>query len=313
MLALMSAFRRAQRLPAWRKLALATWSAPYSPAAYGVLDLDCENALAWAARAREATGEKVTLTHLVGKAAALAIASVPEANGFASLGRLMLRETVDVFFQVAFFDEEERVDAARADDAGRRGANLAGAKIERADQKDVAAIARELRERAQRIRARADGEPTVRAARLMGTMPGPVRSGVARLGSFLSFDLGWNLSGLGIPHDPFGSCMVTNVGVFGIEVAWAPLIPYARTPMCITLGAVREAPSLVGKEVVARRRVSLGVVFDHRVMDGYHAGVMARRFRAIFDDPDRELGSQWTSPTSSANAPTKTSSGDAPP
>ena len=59
-------FRRAKRLPTWRKLALETWSMPSSPAAYGVLDLDCEAALAWCARAREASGEKVTLTHVVG-------------------------------------------------------------------------------------------------------------------------------------------------------------------------------------------------------------------------------------------------------
>src|SRR5580692_4490020 len=100
----MSRFRAAAKLPAWRKLALGTWGAPSSPAAYGVLDLDCENALAWAARTRERTGEKITLTHIVGKAAAMAIASAPETNGFASLGRLMLRSSVDIFFQVAFFD-----------------------------------------------------------------------------------------------------------------------------------------------------------------------------------------------------------------
>jgi hypothetical protein len=41
-------FRRAKSLPAWRKLALETWSMPSSPAAYGVLDLDCEAALAGA-------------------------------------------------------------------------------------------------------------------------------------------------------------------------------------------------------------------------------------------------------------------------
>src|SRR5271165_3918641 len=105
-------FRRATRIPAWRKLALTTWDTPSNPAAYGVLDLDCERALEWAARAREASGEKVTLTHVVGKAAAIAIASSPEANGFASFGRLMLRETVDVFFQVAFFDKETRKAAA---------------------------------------------------------------------------------------------------------------------------------------------------------------------------------------------------------
>jgi hypothetical protein len=313
MLVGMAPFRRARRIPAWRKLALGTWSAPYGPAAYGVLDLECDRVLDWAARARAASGEKITLTHVVGKAAALAIAAAPESNGFASFGRLMLRETVDVFFQVAFFDGDKR-GASGAEREARRDANLAGAKVRRADAKDVVAIARELRERARAIRGRGD-DATVRAANRMGGMPGPLRSLAARFGAFLSFDLGWNMSGLGIPFDPFGSCMVTNVGVFGIEAAWAPLIPYARTPICLTLGAVRDAPTAVGSKVVVRKCVSVGVVFDHRVMDGYHAGVMARRFREVFADPDAALGdpSQWTSPTSNANAPTSTSSGDAPP
>src|SRR5580692_11166153 len=148
-IARMAGFRPSGRVSAWRKLALSTWSAPSSPAAYGVLDLDCEAALAWIARMREMTGEKVSLTHVVGKAVAIAIASAPETNGFASFGRLRLRETVDVFFQVAFFDKESRQARAEGERETRRDANLAGAKVSRADQKSVVAIARELRERAQ--------------------------------------------------------------------------------------------------------------------------------------------------------------------
>jgi pyruvate dehydrogenase E2 component (dihydrolipoamide acetyltransferase) len=288
MLARVSRFRRASKVPAWRKLAMGTWGLPSSPAAYGMLDLECEAALAWCARVRDETGEKVTLTHLVGKAAAIAIASAPETNGFPSFGRLMLRGSVDVFFQVAFFDADDKA----ADKNGRetrRDANLAGAKVCSVDTKSVADVARELRERALAIRSRGK-DATVRATRMMASMPGPLRSAMARLGAFLSFDLGLNLGRLGIPFDPFGSCMVTNVGVFGIEAAWAPLIPYARTPICITLGAIRTAPSVVGDAVVPRKRVSIGVVFDHRVLDGYHAGVMARRFQEIFADPERVLG-----------------------
>jgi pyruvate dehydrogenase E2 component (dihydrolipoamide acetyltransferase) len=283
----MGGFRRASKVPAWRKLALTTWSMPSSPAAYGVLDLDCEAALAWCAREREASGEKVTLTHLVGKAAAIAIASAPETNGFASFGSLKLRETVDVFFQVAFFDKDAQR-AEKGERETRRDANLAGAKVRAVDRKSIADVARELRERAEAIRSRGK-DATVRATKMMSAMPGPMRSWAARFGAFLSFDLGWNLSSLGIPFDPFGSCMVTNVGVFGIEMAWAPLIPYARTPLCITLGAIRTAPSVVGDAILPRKRVSIGVVFDHRVMDGYHAGVMARRFQEIFADPDTAL------------------------
>lgn len=272
------------KLPAWRKLALGTWRAPTSPAAYGVLDLDCENALAWAARVRETSGEKVSLTHVVGKAAAMAIAAAPETNGFASLGRLMLRSSVDVFFQVAFFDGDDGL--PRGTDAeARRDANLAGAKVDQADAKSVVAIARELRERSRAIRTRSH-DATVRATELVGRLPGPLTSAAAHLGAFLSFDLGLDLRRAGIPLDPFGSCMVTNVGVFGIEGAWAPLVPYSRTPICITLGAVREVPAVVEGRIVARRHVSIGVAFDHRVLDGYHAGVMARRFQEVFANPD---------------------------
>ncbi len=296
----MSRFRAASHLPAWRKLALGTWAGPTNPTAYGVLDLDCEDALAWAVRAREATGEKITLTHIVGKAAALAMASAPETNGFASLGRLMLRDSVDVFFQVAFFDGDGGLPRG-AEVEARRDANLAGAKVDQADQKSVVGIARELRERSRAIRTRSH-DPTVRATELMGRLPGPLTSGAAHLAAFLAFDLGLDLSRVGIPVDPFGSCMVTNVGVFGIEGAWAPLVPYARTPVCFTIGAVRQAATVVEGRVVARRHVSIGVAFDHRVLDGYHAGVMARRFRAVFTHPEAELGA-WTrdAPDSAAN------------
>ncbi len=312
----MARFRRAKRLPAWRGLALSTWASPSSPAAYGVLELPCDRALDWCARAKAESGERVTLTHLVGNAAAAAIASAPETNGFASFGRLMLRETVDVFFQVAFFDEEVRgAKNKEGERETRRDANLAGAKVVAVDGKSVTDIARELRERAEAIRAR-KADATVKASKRMAGVPGPFRGMAARLGAFLSFDLGWNLSALGIPFDPFGSCMVTNVGVFGIQLAWAPLIPYARCPVILTIGAVRDAPSVVNGILAVRKHLSIGCVFDHRVMDGYHAGVMARRFREIFDDPDAALGppeAQCASPSKSANAPTSTSSGDAPP
>ena len=59
--------------------------------------------------------------------------------------------------------------------------------------------------------------------------------------------------------------------------------------MILTIGAVRDTPSVVGGAIAVRKHVSIGVVFDHRVMDGYHAGAMARHFRRLFEDPEREL------------------------
>jgi pyruvate/2-oxoglutarate dehydrogenase complex dihydrolipoamide acyltransferase (E2) component len=284
-------FRSEGGLSTWRKVALSSWAAPVNPTAYGVLDLECERALAYVTALRESSGERITLTHLVGKIAAMAIAAHPEVNGFASAGRLMRRDTVDVFFQVAFFDDEVAKGAA-AEGRGRRGggksANLAGAKIREVDKKGVVEIARELRQKAEAIRARGDAD-TARSASRMSGVPGPLLGLALRAAAFLHYDLGFDLGPLGMPNDGFGSCMVTNIGVFGIELGFAPLLPMARVPLLLTLGAVKDTPRVRDGQVLATKALSIGVAFDHRIMDGYHAGVMADHFRRSFENPEGML------------------------
>lgn len=287
----MSRFHELRSLPTWRRVALSAWGSPRSPTAYGMLDIDVEPALAYIERLRAASGEKVTLTHVLGRAVALAIAERPEVNGFVSGGRLMLRDTVDVFFHVSFFDEvilSEAKDPSAKQDK-KKGPNLAGVKVSKVDTKSTVAIARELRERAERLRARGDAD-TARASAKLAAMPAPLVGLATRLSGILTYDLGLDLSRLGIPQDPFGSCLVTNVGVFGITVAWAPLVEMSRSPLVLTLGAVREAPVARGGAVVVRKVATVGVAFDHRVMDGYHAGKMARTLLSAMEDPEGALG-----------------------
>jgi len=275
-------------LPSWRKVALFAWDAPRDPTAYGIMDLDCENALAYLDQKRRDSGEKVTLTTLIGKCIAMGIADHPETNAFVSRGNLVVRDTVDIFYQVAFFDDDGKKDALEKDgkkaERSSSKANLAGAKIVQADQKTVIEIARELRERAEAIRAKGDGD-TARGAKVLARVPQRLIGVATRMGAYASYDLGINLSKFGIPFDAFGSCMVTNVGVFGIEVAFAPLVEMTRVPFVITVGAIRQAPSVFEGRIEIRRRVSLGIAFDHRIMDGYHAGKMGKKFSEIFADP----------------------------
>jgi pyruvate/2-oxoglutarate dehydrogenase complex dihydrolipoamide acyltransferase (E2) component len=271
---------------------MSAWGPPRDPTAYGTLDIDCEAALLYAERLRDQSGEKVTLSHIVGKAIATCIAARPEVNGFVSHGTLYVRDTVDIFYQVAFFDDDVGREGGRRKvdgEAGSRDANLAGAKIRDCDKKSVVAIARELRQRAEAIRARGEAE-TADSANLMAKIPAPLVGLAVRAGAYLSYDLGLDLRRFGIPLDAFGSAMVTNIGVFGLTHGQAPLLPFARVPLVVTLGAVREVAAVVRGQVVPRRSMAVGVAFDHRVMDGYHAGKMARRFRAMMEEPDRHLG-----------------------
>lgn len=270
----MAKFRRLRRLSSWRSISLHTWSAPRDPTVYGSLELDATAALEYVRAQSERTGVKVTLTHLVGKAIANAIAARPEVNAVVRRGRTIYeRDSVDVFFQVAFDGGED----------------LSGAKIDGAADKSVVEIARELGERAAQIRAHRDQRLTQKRA-LIARLPTSLRGLALRGAEYLSYDLGLDLSRLGIPYDAFGSAMVTNVGMFGLPQGFAPLVPFSRAPIVLTVGAVEQRPRVVGDAVQVRPVLPIGATLDHRLLDGFQAGQIARRFRQILEDPVGALG-----------------------
>lgn len=268
----MSRFHRVEKLPTWRVLALHAWRAPADPSVYGVIDVDVGNAQSYVAKLREHTSKRITLTHVVGKAVAQAIAERPEVNAVVRRGRLYVRESIDVFFQVAF----------------EGGENLAGAKVCDADKKTVEQIADDLAARAERIREKKD-DPTQTSSRQLAGLPAPLIRLAMRLGETLTYDFDLNLSRAGIPYDAFGSCMITNVAGFGLTVGHAPLFPPGRVPIVLTMGAVRDAPMAVDGQVVVRPTLTIGATFDHRLMDGFQAGRMAKRFKEVLEHPEEEL------------------------
>ncbi|GMV12423.1 MAG: 2-oxo acid dehydrogenase subunit E2 [Polyangiaceae bacterium] len=265
-------FRRLENLPAWRTMAVHAWGPPRDPTVYGIIDVDATRALAFVEKVRDESGVKVTLTHLVGKAVAAAIASRPEVNAIIRRGRIYVRDTVDIFFQVAF----------------EGGENLAGTKVSRVDEKSLVELASELSTRAERIRVKKD-HPTQETARLMARLPPALVRVAMQAGERLTYDFDLNLSKLGVPYDAFGSAMVTSVAGFGLTVGQAPLFPPSRTPICLTVGAVRDAPAALEGRVVVRPTLSIGASFDHRVADGYQAGLMAKRFKEVLENPEKEL------------------------
>jgi pyruvate dehydrogenase E2 component (dihydrolipoamide acetyltransferase) len=263
-------FRPLEPLRGWRRLAVHTWSAPRDPSVYAVIEVPMQPALAYIEQLREESGVKVTVTHLVARGVALAIRQFPQLNGIVARGRIMLRETVDIFFQVA----------------AEGGRELSGIKIPRVDEKTVVALAREMEERVARLRARKDQQVERTKSQLDRTplwLLGPLMRAI----SYLVYDLDLDLSRLGIVKDEFGSAMVTNVGMFGLAQAHAPLVPFSRTPLVVLVGEVLDKPVVEGGRVVVRPMMNLGVTFDHRFMDGFHGGAMLQLFRAYLEDPAR--------------------------
>jgi pyruvate/2-oxoglutarate dehydrogenase complex dihydrolipoamide acyltransferase (E2) component len=261
-------FRPLQPLRGWRRLAAQTWRPPQDPTVYAGLEVPMRSALAYIEAVRAQMGARVTVTHLVVRAIALAIRRYPQLNGIVARGQIMLRDTIDVFLQVAT----------------EGGTDLSGIKIARADQKTVLEIARETEERVERLRQRRDKQ-VERTKSLLDRVPVRFLGPLMRSFAYLIYDLDLDLSRLGVVKDEFGSCMVSNVGNFGIAQANAPLVPFSRTPLVLLVGEVQDKPVVEAGRVVVAPMVNIGVTFDHRFMDGYQAGRMSEVFRGYLEDP----------------------------
>jgi hypothetical protein len=267
-------FRKGRRLSSWRRIAIHLWGKPRDPTVYGVLEIDMTRALDYLARVNaETTGARATVTHLVVKAIAKAIARNPESNAVVSRRTLYFRDTVDVYCQVAT-------------DGGN---DLSGVKVREADRKPIQDVAAELDESVRRVQDRLDVGSERTKQTVLGVPPlllGPLLRAV----EYLTYERLWNLSRFGIAFDQFGSAMVSNVGSFGIANGLAPLVPATRVPVVLLLGEVEERPVARAGRVEVAPCMTIGCTFDHRVIDGYQAGKMARVVRQCLENPFVELG-----------------------
>ncbi len=262
-------FRPLEPLRGWRKLAVHSWRSPIDPSTYALCDMPMRAALEYCERARAATGVHVTVTHLVVRGVALAFRRFPQMNGIVARNRIMIRDGVDIFMQVA---------------AGG-GAELSGIKIARADEKSAVDVAREACERVERLRQRRDRQ-VERTKSMLDRVPLWALGPLMRTISYLIYDRDIDLTRFGVVKDEFGSAMVSNVGVFGITHAFGPLVPFSRTTMCVLVGAVEDRVVAEEGRPVVRPMLTLGVTYDHRFMDGYHGGEMAAITRAYLANPD---------------------------
>lgn len=207
---------------------------------------------------RRRAGVHLTITHLIGRGLAHALAANPDFNVRFSRGRLIPRAQVDVFFI--------------ATTGG--GSELSGIKIEHADRKSAIELAREVAERTGNLRAGDD--PTFgRTKGLLNHLPEWVLRRLLRLLAYLTIDRDLDLTRLGLPRQAFGSAMVTSVGMFGIRKAYAPLSPYYRVPLLVLVGEATPRPVAVAGRVEVRPIVTLSVTLDHRYLDAFQAAKLS--------------------------------------
>jgi pyruvate/2-oxoglutarate dehydrogenase complex dihydrolipoamide acyltransferase (E2) component len=254
------------KLKGWRKIAGAMWGPPDDPQVYGILEFDATPHLALMERGKTA-GYSITPTHLVGRAVAHALQEVPDFNVRVVGSKVIPRESVDVFFIAAI----------------EGGRELSGVKVERADQKSVFEIAQELRKQAGAMKA-GDDKEFAKSRKTIASMPRRLLRPSMRFSSWLAADRNRDIRALGVKKSPFGSAMITSIGMFGIPIGFAPLARFYRMPLLVLVGEITDKPVAIDKRVEVRPVLPLTATIDHRYADCWHIGQLIKPFRAYLEN-----------------------------
>jgi len=252
-----------------RKTAISTWEPSESGSIFAKLSVDMTNSLAYINKLRESKGTKITVTHLVGKAVGIALRKVPGINGRLLFGKYIPNDSVDICFLVATGG----------------GKNLAPKTIRNIDRKDLVEICNELTSEADKVRTGKDEEFKKNMA-LVQALPTFVLSLISGIIGFIGGDLAIGVPAIGLQARNFGSCMITNVGVFGVEEAFAPFTPFARTPLLLLVGAVTDKACVRDGKVIILPIMKLMATFDHRFVDGADGAQLAKVVRELLENPE---------------------------
>lgn len=258
-----------ERLTGWRKLASAVWGPPNDPQIYGMLELDATGLLAFVRAARE-RGHRITPTHLAGRAVGEALRAVPSLNVRLVGGRAIPRPSIDVFFITSV----------------GQGHDLTGVKIAGISSKSAAEVGAELDARASEQRAGRDPD-LARAKQLLERLPrAPLRVAL-RAATWLVGEHAVGLPSLGLAPAPFGSAMVSSVGMFGLPSGFTPLAWLYTVPVIVLLGEISDKPVAIDGRVEVRPVLPVTATIDHRYADGSELGVALKAFRAYLEDPSQ--------------------------
>ncbi|RMF10241.1 MAG: hypothetical protein D6762_01945 [Candidatus Neomarinimicrobiota bacterium] len=270
----------------WRKTTMALYAPPNEGKIYGTMDIDITTAEEFVRESR-AAGKRITMTHLVTAALGRILKNdIPEVNVFIRRGKFVPREDVTVMVAVNM----------------KRGQEMGSIRIHDADKKSVFQIAEEIRTKAATARQGVENE-TMKNKFVLGSIPWPFRRFTFVLLKWITNTLGFELPFLGLTHSAFGSILLSNIGTHGLNTGMAALFPGAKLPAVIIMGKAEPRPVVRDGEIVIRTIMPFTATIDHRVMDGFHAGVMANRMIYYLQHPDILAVEERPTPGDAPEAP----------
>ena len=260
--------RPKKSLTAWEKVSLGSWRINGDSQVYCEIKLSVEKALEYIAEKNKNSTHKITITHFVGAVMGRILKKHPEMNVIIRFSRLFYREQANIFFQVS------------------NGDDLSGACIHNVDQKKMEEIAEELSKAAETSRSNKD-QSFMKMKKTWKLIPAWASRPVLNIFQFILFQLNIYVKAFGMPQDPFGGMMITNIGSLGFDNAFVPIVPYSNTASICALGRTKfEACCDDNGNISAKKIVSLCFTFDHRILDGQKGAAISNELRKYFENPN---------------------------
>lgn len=250
-----------------RKVAVATWTPPTEGRLMTRIVVDAAPLQEYVARRRAEGAKGLTLMHVVGAAAGRAAAEQPQANSRVRGGRVVPFKDVSVGFAV---------------DIGQ-GTDLAPCKVDHADRLTPEQIANEVWKGVKALRDGTDpGFNT--STKVAALMPTPLMRPMMMATSYLLG--GWGVPVLGQKGNPLGSVFISNVAPLNVEEVFLAPVPFARTPVYISMGVVTDRPVVRDGAVAVVPQFTLCLTGDHRLVDGVQCALFFEALKARLRDPD---------------------------
>lgn len=264
-------YDRVRELSTFRRFALAMWDRPRDGTIYGDYLFDVTKSLQFIEEIDKERGIRLTPAVLIARGLGLAYKTEPSFNGKVIWGTIYQKNTVDVFFQVDLGD----------------GKDLSGTVIRSAETKKPWTIAEDLQRKAEKLRAGKDKQYEKTQKGVIGRLPPWFIRWLIAFMTFLEYNLGIPPTFMGARADAFGTLMLSNIGVFNLDYAYAPLTTVSRVPSVTLMGTVRKRPMFKDGKLQPVWSMPISGTYDHRFGDGNRIARIVNMVRIYMADPRR--------------------------
>ncbi len=271
----MQNIKTGKRLPgiSYRKISIASWSHPTDPSIYCQLEADTTKAINFIEELNNKRGtNEITLTHYVVKILGECFYKYNILNLVLIRNKLFLRKETNVFVSTLL--------------RTKKGKDLSGVSVKDVPSLSIEQVAQTVGKQVDLLRKSKESEMEGFQS-VVKWIPSLLLRIVYKMIDFVIYTLNLSPRLFGLPSDPIGSVIVTNIGSLGLENAFVPLSPYARCPLIVAIGKTKMKPVVENDKVVAKEITSLSFTLDHRYADGADAGLFLHYFKKIFENPEK--------------------------